>query len=113
MSLRKKQKMSEKKISAHRRNGLHSQGPATPEGLERIRAARLGPGPSLKAEDIALRSLGEEPAHFQELLEELWKEFNPVGSVQEGLVIRLARANWLTKSADQNLSRLDWKIGTC
>ncbi|MFZ0959575.1 MAG: hypothetical protein WAO35_01620 [Terriglobia bacterium] len=101
MSLRKKQKMTQEKISANRRNGRGWHGPATPEGRERMRAAHLRHGFYLKAEDMALRSLGEDPAQFQDLLEELWKEFNPVGSLQEGLVIRLARATWLMNRADR------------
>lgn len=113
MSLRKKPARVPEKVPAHRRKGRHLPGPATSEGWERFRTAHPGNESSVKAEDVALRSLGEAPAQFQELLEELWKEFDPVGGVQEGLVIRLARAAWLTKRADRNLSRLDWEIGAC
>jgi len=48
-----------------------------------------------------MRALGEDPAQFQELVEGLWKDFNPAGSMQEGLVIRLARATWLMNRADR------------
>ena len=49
-----------------------------------------------------MRGLGEDPAHFQELLEALWEEWNPVGSLQEGVVIRLARVMWLMNRADRS-----------
>jgi hypothetical protein len=93
--------MTEKKLAAIRRNQKLSHGPVTPEGRERIRAALLRHGFDVQAEVMALRSLGEEPARFQDLLEGLWEEFQPVGSFQEGLVIRLARATWLMNRADR------------
>jgi hypothetical protein len=46
-------------------------------------------------------ALGEDPAHFQELLEGLWEAYNPTDAAQEGLVIRLARATWLENRADR------------
>ena len=101
MSLRKKQTMTPEKISANRRNGRRSHGPSTPEGRERIRAALLRHGFDAQAEAAAMRALGENPAHFQELLEGLWEGYNPVGAAQEGLVIRLARATWLLNRADR------------
>jgi len=101
VSLRKKQTMTQEKISANRRNGRHLHGPSTPEGQERIRAALLRHGFDVQAEEVAMRALGENPADFQELLEALWEEYNPVGAAQEGLVIRLARATWLMNRADR------------
>ena len=101
MSLVKSPRMTEKKLAAIRRNQKLSHGPVTPEGRERIRAALLRHGFDVQAEVMALRSLGEEPARFQDLLEGLWEEFQPVGSFQEGLVIRLARATWLMNRADR------------
>jgi hypothetical protein len=101
MSLVKKPKMTEKKLAANRRNQKLCHGPVTAAGRERIRAAHLRHGFYAKAEEVALHSLGEEPARFQELLEGLWEEFSPAGSLQEGLVIRLARAVWLMNRADR------------
>ena len=49
-----------------------------------------------------MRALGEDPAHFQKLLERLWEEWNPAGSLQEGVVIRLARVMWLMNRADRS-----------
>ena len=58
-------------------------------------------GSTRKAEEVAMRALGEDPAHFQELLEGLWETYNPTDAAQEGLVIRLARATWLMNRADR------------
>ena len=101
MSLIKKHEMTEKKLAANRRNQKLCNGPATVEGRERIRAANLRHGFYAQAEEVALRALGEEPAHFQELLEGLWETYNPTDAAQEGLVIRLARATWLMNRADR------------
>ena len=101
MSLIKKHEMTEKKLAANRQNQKLSHGPVTDEGRERIRAAHLRHGFYAQAEEVALRALGEDPAQFQELVEGLWEEWNPAGSMQEGLVIRLARATWLMNRADR------------
>jgi len=91
MSLVKKPQMTEKKRTAHRRNRILSCGPTTPEGKERIAAAQLRHGLYAKAREIALRSLGEDPAQFEELLEGLRRQFPSPGRLQEELRIRLAQ----------------------
>jgi hypothetical protein len=101
MSLIKKHELTAKKLAANRQNQKFSRGPATPEGRERIRAARLRHGFYSEAEEVAMRALGEDPAQFQELVEELWEEYQPVGASQEGLVIRIARCIWLINRADR------------
>jgi hypothetical protein len=101
MPLIKKHEVTAKQLAANRRNQKLSHGPATDAGRERIRAAHLRHGFYAEAEEVAMRALGEDPAHFQELLEGLWEEHNPVGASQEGLVIRLARATWLMNRADR------------
>jgi hypothetical protein len=101
VSLVKKPTITDKKLAANRRNQQFCNGPMMPEGRERIRAAHLRHGFYVKAEEVALRSLGEDPAQFQELLDGLWEEFSPAGSLQEGLVIRLTRAMWLMNRADR------------
>ena len=96
MSLVKRPRMTEKKLAAVRRNLKLSH---TPGGRERLRAALLRHGYDLQAEEVAMRALGENPAHFQDLLEALWEEWNPSGGLQEGLVIQLAQATWLMNRA--------------
>ena len=101
MSLIKKHQMTEKQLAANRRNQKLCNGPATDEGRERIRAAHLRHGFYAQAEEVALRALGEDPADFQELLEALWEEWSPASGLQEGMVIRPARATWLMNRADR------------
>src|SRR5208282_1781176 len=101
MSLRKKPTITEKSVAASRANGRRSRGPSTAEWREKIRAALLHHGFCVQAEEVAMRALGEEPAHFHELLEGLWETYNPTDAAQEGLVIRLARCTWLMNRADR------------
>ncbi len=99
MSLVKKPEMTEKKMAANARNRKLAHGPATAEGRERIRAALLRHGFYAQAEEVAMRALGEDPAQYQELLEELWETYKPTDGAQEGLVIHLTRCTWLLNRA--------------
>jgi hypothetical protein len=98
MSLIKKPAKTGKQIAANRKNQKLCH-PVPDERRKRIRAALLRSGYNTQAEETAMRALGEDPAHFQELLEELWEEWNPTGALQEELVIALARALWLMNRA--------------
>jgi hypothetical protein len=102
MSLVKKPKMTEKKIAANRRNQSLSHGPVTAEGKARIGAARLRHGFYAKSREVALPCLGEDPAHYEELLQGLYEEFRPVGTLQKELVNRMARVLWLMERADRS-----------
>ena len=101
MSLVKKE-MTEKQRAANRSNGIQSQGPVTAEGKERIGAAQFRHGFYARAQDAALVNLGEDPAHLEELLAGLRQEFTPAGTLQEKLVIRLARVLWLMDRCDRS-----------
>jgi hypothetical protein len=101
VSLTKKHTVSEKLLASNRRNARLSHGPVTAEGRQRLRAANFRHGFYAKSEEISLRSLGEEPDQFKKLQEGLWKEFDPAGGLEEGLVMRLARAMWLQHRLDR------------
>jgi hypothetical protein len=101
MSLIEKE-VTEKQLAANRRNGSQSQGPATAEGKERVGAAQFRHGFYAQAQEAALLNLGEDPAHFEELLAGLRQEFTPAGTLQEKLVIRLARVLWLVDRCDRS-----------
>jgi hypothetical protein len=101
MSLIKSPRPTEKKRAASQRNGKFSRGPATPEGRERMRSAKLRHGFYSGAEGVALRALGEDPRQFQEMGERLKQTWNPTDEFQEQLVARLARALWRMKRADR------------
>ena len=96
MSLIKNRGITGKRLAAIRRNQKLSH---TPGGRERIRAALLRHGFDMQAEEVAMRALGENPDHFQELLEGLWETYQPTDTAQEGLVIQLAQATWLLNRA--------------
>src|SRR5208283_2008789 len=76
MSLVKKHAMTEKHLAANRRNQKHCDAAVTEEGRKRIRAAYLRHGSHSQAEEAALRAPGEDPAQYQQLLEELWEDLN-------------------------------------
>jgi len=101
MSLIKKHELTAKKLAANRQNQKHCHAPVTPKVRERMRFANLRHGFYAKAEEVALRSLGEDPAQFQELLDGLWEEFDPVGSLQEGM----EAAEEADRKKDRRLSR--------
>ena len=101
MPLIKRRETTQKQLSANRLNIALSHGPITPAGRERIRSAHIRHGFYAADIEAAMRALGEDPAHLKELTEGLWLEFDPHGSMQEGLVIRLARATWMMNRADR------------
>jgi hypothetical protein len=119
MSLRKKATMTIKKISANRANGRRSQGPATPTGRERIRAAHIRHGFYSQAKDVALACLGEDPADLERLrknlhdraqasaalrrelaehLAQVVRRWNRASRMQEGFALRLAKQANLTRA---------------
>ncbi len=95
MSLTRRPHMTERKLAANQSNSAYSTGPATLEGKARVGAAQLRHGFYAKAQEAALSNLGEDPAHFEELLAGLREEFTPVGTLQDELVNRMAQVLWL------------------
>jgi len=101
MSLTKKPEMTPEKIAANQANGRLSDGPATPEGLERIREARTIHGFYSQAEGEALRALGEDPEDFAKSLNDLIAYWQPATGYESRLVKRLARALWRCEREDR------------
>ena len=101
MSLVKKPILTPRRLAANRSNGRLSCGPATPEGIERMRAANLRHGFYSQAQGEALRALGEDPAEFEHLLESLMATWEPADHFQTRLVSRLARALWRMERGDR------------
>jgi hypothetical protein len=99
MSLRKKQKMTPRKISANQANGKHSKGPATPEGRERIRAANIRHGFYSQAEAVALACLGEDPAELEALRQNLHDGLHIPSALQKELAEHLTQVLWRWKRA--------------
>jgi hypothetical protein len=101
MSLTKKPEMTPEKIAANQANGRLSDGPATPEGMERIRDANTKHGFYSQAEGEALRALGEDPDEFKAMLKDLIAEWQPATGFEARLVKRLAGALWKCERGDR------------
>jgi hypothetical protein len=101
MSLTKKRTLTAKRLAANRANGKRSHGPATAQGLERVRDSKLQHGFYSKDGDKALRALGEDPGEFAAVVKSVWEEWAPASRFQEELVMRLARAIWRMNRADR------------
>ena len=101
MSLTKKPEMTPEKIAANQANAHHSHGPATPEGVERMRDANTIHGFYSQAEGEALRALGEDPDDFKATLRDVTAEWQPATGFETRLVKRLARALWRCERDDR------------
>jgi hypothetical protein len=101
MSLVKPPEMTPAKIAANQANGRQSEGPATPEGMERMRDAKTVHGFYSQAEGEALRALGEDPEDFKTLLKEVMAAWQPAPGFEARLVKRLARALWRCERDDR------------
>ena len=103
MSLVKKPTMTKKRLEALAKMRQKSRGPSTAAGRERIRAANLRHGFYSKSDEVALRALGEDPAKFRQLLEELGDQRTASTTLREGLAFRMARSMWRMGRADRML----------
>jgi hypothetical protein len=99
MSLRKKPTITDKRLAASQANGRRSQGPATPEGRERIRAANIRHGFYSQAEEVALACLGEDPAELARLRQNLHDDLQPRSPLQAEMGEHLAQVLWRWKRA--------------
>jgi hypothetical protein len=96
-----KRKTTEKVLAANRANARRSHGPATPAGKARTAAANLRHGYYSQSAEAALAALGEDPAEFERRLESLMATWQPADALEEGLVMRLARALWRMERFDR------------
>jgi hypothetical protein len=81
---------TEKQIAANRANAKRSSGPQTPEG--KIRSSMNSRKHGLSAKTIVID--GEDPAEFEELLNDLIRDFNPRPGCEYELVCQLAAKFW-------------------
>lgn len=77
-------------ITANRRNATRSTGPRTPQGKAASAANSTRHG--LTGEFRLLP--GEDPAEFQELLDDYWADFEPTTDHESFLVHQIAQARW-------------------
>ncbi|HXJ95122.1 MAG TPA: hypothetical protein VMT20_19960 [Terriglobia bacterium] len=100
-SLVKSPSMTPEKLAANQANGRQSQGPATPEGLERSADSKIRHGFYSERSGEALRALGEDPEELEKLLESLRATWQPSDGFQSRLVERLGRAIWRLERSDR------------
>jgi hypothetical protein len=101
MSLMKHPVMTEKNLAAHRLNARQSNGPNTPEGRERARAANLRHGYYSEGRDQALVALGENPEALAALVEGARQQFRPSNAYQEWITDRIASVQWRIGRAER------------
>jgi len=94
MSLVKSPELTPEKLAANQANARQSQGPATPEGVERIRAANTRHGFYSTAPGAEMHLLGEDKKEFEQSTESVVEAWEPQNDYQEGLVRRMARLMW-------------------
>jgi len=84
---------SPRRIAASSANGAKSQGPTTPEGKASQAASTRNLRHGMLAQTIVLPS--ESKARFEELLDDLLAEHQPVTRSEHALVDNMAVARWL------------------
>jgi hypothetical protein len=89
------------KLAANQANGQQSHGPATQEGIDRIRAANTRHGFYSKAPGTEMRALGEDPEQFERLYDSLLADWQPENEYQTSLVHRMARLMWRLERFDR------------
>jgi hypothetical protein len=77
---------SERQKIANRENALRSTGPKTPEGKAAVRFNALRHG--ALAQSVVIP--GENADAFENLRNEVWANYSPVGPIEEFLVTRTA-----------------------
>ncbi len=100
-SLVKSPDLTPAKIAANQANARQSHGPATPEGVKRMRAANTRHGYYSQAPGAEMRVLGEDPEEFERLFESLVASWEPQDDYQTSLVRRMARLTWRLERSDR------------
>ena len=96
MSIRKSPTLSSQLLDAARLNGRRSKGPGSPAAKRHSKFNALQHGERSDPENHyeVMRALGEDPAKFEALKQELRDSFDPAGGRLEKQVDDLARLYW-------------------
>ena len=81
---------TEKQILANRKNAQKSTGPTTAQGKEKVSGNRITHG--ILSNKLLLE--GENPDDYQSLLEDLQAQLRPAGTLEQGLVEKIAVILW-------------------
>jgi hypothetical protein len=101
MSIRQKRTMTEKSLTAHRRNARKSRGPVTEEGKKYSRDANISHGFYAQDGGSALEALGEDPEEYQTLAGAVTEKWQPADAYEEQLGTQLVRALWRARRSDR------------
>lgn len=93
--------VSEKQLAANRQNALKSTGPQTAQGKEIASRNSLKHGLLAKNAVITEGEGAEDQQAFDALLADFIGEFNPVGSLEEMLVEKIAVCYWRMSRANR------------
>jgi hypothetical protein len=93
--------ISARRLAANRRNARHSTGPRTRAGKRNSAMNRLRHGLYVTSLGPSLRSLGEDPAEFERLVERMLEEWKPATATGERLVRQLACLMWKYERLDR------------
>jgi hypothetical protein len=85
---------SERKIQANRRNALRSTGPKTERGKRTVARNAIKHGILAREVVITAGDGKESSEEFDALVGQLWKDYEPVGVVEESLVQTIANCWW-------------------
>ena len=98
---------TERQKAANRANALRSTGPKTLKGKAAVRLNAIRHG--LLARDAVLP--GEDSDAFEELWNEVWAEFSPIGPIEKLLVERAINAMWRLRRATRAETALyHWRV---
>lgn len=90
----RKPPVSERKIAANRRNALRSTGPKTARGKRTVARNAIKHGLLAREVVITAGDGRENLQDFRRLVDDLWKDYEPVGVVEETLVEEIATCLW-------------------
>jgi hypothetical protein len=92
---------SERKREANRRNAKHSKGPTSLAGKERSKMNAMTHGLSAQALLITVGELKEDPEAWTQLLTGLTEHYEPVGTLENMIVEKIAGCLWRERRAQR------------
>ena len=100
--MRRHKAVTNKKIDANRNNSKHSTGPRTERGkrVSKFNAVTLG----IFAKHVVIATCDGENSEkeFRSLLSNFHEEFQPVGTFEEWLVLKVAECTWRLRRATRS-----------
>ena len=92
-------RMSERQLTANRRNALRSTGPRTPKGREVSKMNALKHGILSRQVLVTGQYYQEDREEFEALHRRFWEDLQPEGPLEEMLVDQIVTAHWRLRRA--------------